>query len=159
MSSAVATDGRSDFDFIFGRWRVHNRKLRDNTDPACDEWIEFDSTSAAEPILGGLGHIDRIWADSFEGLTLRQFDPEARVWRIWWASSRRPGHIDVPLEGTFSDGRGVFFCDDVVGGHATKVRFAWTNPTPDTARWEQAFSYDDGATWRVNWIMDFTRSE
>ena len=32
------------------------------------------------------------------------------------------------------------------------------NPTPGTAaRWEQAFSADGGATWEVNWVMEFTR--
>lgn len=157
MSSAVPVDGRSDFDFIFGRWRVRNRKLVDVTDPACDEWVEFEATAAAEPILGGLGHVDRMWAGTFEGFTLRQFDPEARVWRIWWASSARPGHLDTPVEGAFSGGCGRFSCEDVLGGRAVKVRFEWTNPTPDTARWEQAFSYDDAVTWHTNWTMDLTR--
>ncbi|MFF2936289.1 hypothetical protein [Streptomyces mirabilis] len=138
---------------------MRNRKLVDVDDPAGEEWIEFDATVAAEPILGGLGHVDRIWADSFDGFTLRQFDPKAKVWRIWWASSTRPGHLDPPVEGSFSDGRAQFFCDDVLGGHAVKVRFDWTNATPDTARWEQAFSYDEGATWRTNWTMDLTRTE
>ncbi|MET8326955.1 hypothetical protein [Streptomyces sp. NPDC005181] len=157
MNPAVPADGRSDFNFIFARWRVRNRKLVDVTDPSCEEWIEFDATSEAEPILGGLGHIDRIWTDNFEGFTLRQFDPEAKVWRIWWASSTRPGHLDPPVEGRFTDGRGEFLCEDVLGGHAVQVRFVWSFPAPDTPRWEQAFSYDDGATWRTNWTMDLIR--
>ncbi|ONI86475.1 hypothetical protein ALI144C_11230 [Actinosynnema sp. ALI-1.44] len=89
----MPADGRSDFDFVFGRWQVRNRKLVDVVDPTCDEWVGFDSAAATEPILGGLGHVE------------------------------------------------------------------WTNPTADTARWEQAFSYDGGATWRTNWTMDFTRTE
>lgn len=159
MSTEVLADGRTDFDFIFGRWKVRNRKLREHTDPACEEWIEFDATAAAEPILGGLGHIDRIWTDAFEGFTLRQFDPDAGVWRIWWADSTRPGRLDPPVEGVFSDGVGRFSCEDVLGGHAVKVRFEWTVPTRDTPRWEQAFSYDGGTTWRTNWIMDLARAE
>ncbi|GAA1391050.1 hypothetical protein [Catellatospora chokoriensis] len=157
-------DGRSDFDFIFGRWRIRNRKLRDVTDPACTEWIEFDATGHAEPILGGLSHVDRMWSDAppgedpFEGFTLRQFDPKAGIWRIWWASSRNPGHLDPPVEGAWRDGRGVFDCDDVLGGHPVKVRFEWTRDGADTARWQQSFSYDQGATWRLNWVMDFTRT-
>ncbi|WP_027941051.1 hypothetical protein [Amycolatopsis taiwanensis] len=159
MTAAVPADGRADFDFIYGRWRVHNRKQADTSDPECHEWVEFEATLEAEPILGGLGHFDRIRAETFEGFTLRQFDPQARVWRIWWASSTNPGHLDTPLEGSFTDGRGRFNCDDVVGGHAVKIRFEWTNPSADTARWVQEFSYDDGATWRTNWIMDLTRLE
>lgn len=162
-------DGRADFDFIFGRWRVRNRKLRDVTDPACTEWIEFDATAQADPILGGLGHVDRIWTEAppgeepFEGFTLRQFDPAASVWRIWWASSRNPGHLDPPVEGAWRGGRGVFDCEDVLGGHPVKVRFEWTRGevqdtgTVDAARWQQSFSYDGGATWRINWVMDLTR--
>ena len=30
--------------------------------------------------------------------------------------------------------------------------------TADTARWEQAFSTDDGQTWETNWVADFTRA-
>ncbi|WP_230686896.1 hypothetical protein [Catellatospora vulcania] len=160
----IMDDGRADFDFIFGRWQVRNRKLRDVTDPACTEWVEFDATAHAEPILGGLGHVDRIWTDAppgeepFEGFTLRQFDPQARVWRIWWASSRNPGHLDPPVEGAWRDGRGVFDCDDVLGGHPVKVRFEWTREGADTARWQQSFSYDQGSNWRTNWVMDLSRT-
>ncbi len=156
-------DGRDDFDFIFGRWRIHNRKLRDTADPDCTEWVEFEATSHAEPILGGLGHIDRMWAEAppaaraFEGFTLRQFDPDQRIWRIWWASTNRPGYLDPPVVGAWRDGRGRFECDDVLRGRAVKVRFEWRHDSPETARWEQTFSFDGGATWRSNWVMELTR--
>jgi quinol monooxygenase YgiN len=39
------------------------------------------------------------------------------------------------------------------------VRFHWTSPVPDAARWEQAFSADGGRSWETNWIMEFTRSD
>ena len=167
-STALATggaDGRGDFDFIFGRWRVQNRKLADVTDPACTQWVTFGAVSQAEPIFGGLGHMDRIWAEAppggkpFEAFTLRQFDPGARVWRIWWAASNRPGHLDPPVQGCWTGGVGRFFCEDTLNGHQVRVRFEWTNPTLSTARWEQAFSYDSGVSWSVNWIMELTRAE
>jgi hypothetical protein len=67
--------GSRAFDFIYGRWRVHNRKLRDVTDPNCEEWVEFEATSEAFPILDGIGHVDRIYVPDppdggpFEGFT------------------------------------------------------------------------------------------
>ena len=39
-----------------------------------------------------------------------------------------------------------------------KVRFDWTTETPASAHWEQAFSYDHGATWHTNWIMDLRKA-
>jgi NIPSNAP len=41
---------------------------------------------------------------------------------------------------------------------AQSGRFHWTNPAPDAARWEQAFSADGGRSWETNWIMEFTRA-
>jgi hypothetical protein len=134
-------------------------------DPDCTEWVEFDAVAHAEPILGGLGHVDRIWAQAppggqpFEGFTLRQFDPQAQLWRIWWAASNRPGHLDPPVEGSWTDGLGRFCCDDILNGRPVKVRFEWTHETPTTAQWEQSFSYDAGITWRVNWTMRLTRTD
>ena len=157
-------DGRHDFDFIFGDWTIHNRKLRDVIDRGCEEWVEFASTSHAEPIFRGLAHIDRIDAGPdtpggpWEGLTLRQFDPQQRLWRIWWASSRNPGHVDPPLSGRFTNGIGVFIGDDCLDGRPIKLRFYWTTPEAGRARWTQEFSYDEGDTWHPNWTMDFTKA-
>ncbi|TFV32075.1 hypothetical protein E4K10_14630 [Streptomyces sp. T1317-0309] len=61
------------------------------------------------------------------------------------------------MEGSLTDGVGLFFCDDVLGGHEVKVRFQWTTHDPDAPRWEQAVSYDGGTTWRTNWTMDLAR--
>ncbi len=158
-------DGRADFDFIFGRWRVRNRKLRDVTDPSCTEWVEFDAVAEAAPILGGLGHVDRMWTEAppgeepFEGFTLRQFDPQERVWRIWWASSQRPGHLDPPVQGAWVDGRGVFDTEDTLDGRLVQVRFEWEREGEDTAQWQQSFSFDQGRTWHINWIMTFSRAD
>jgi hypothetical protein len=112
--SQPSTDGRRDFDFLLGRWRLHNRRL---------------------------------------------VDPATRLWRIWWASTSRPGHMDPPVEGRFSDGYGRFFGDDVLDGQPVKVRFIWKDITKGSPRFEQAFSYDNGQHWQTNWIILLSRQE
>ncbi len=91
-------------------------------------------------------------------MTLRQYDPDDGVWRIWWASTHRPGRLDPPLSGRFTDGVGVFTGQDVLGDSPIDLRFTWTNPAPDRARWTQELSWDAGQTWRLDWVMDFSRS-
>jgi hypothetical protein len=156
-------DGREDFDFLFGTWRIANRKLTDALDPDCTEWLEFATTGTAHPILDGLGNIDSVVAPSdgplagFQGFTLRLFEPGQRLWRIWWSSTNRPGVLDEPMEGRFTDGTGVFHGVDTIAGQRIDVRFNWT-PGASAARWSQDFSRDGGATWWTTWIMDFTRA-
>ena len=156
-------EGHRQFDFIFGRWIIHNRKLVDTTDPACEEWIEFEASSEAFPVLDGYGHVDRMYArnpsgtDPFEGFTLRLFDAENGTWKIWWSSTRAPGVLDTPVEGRIQDGHGVFECEDEVGGRKVVVRFEWLTRDPDSPRWQQSFSYDGGRTWKLNWVMNLTR--
>lgn len=162
---AVHTDGRTDFDFIFGEWTIANRKLED---PLADEptkWLKFEATSEAGPILDGLGNYDVLSAPDFpgrpgfHGFSLRLFDPETGLWRIWWASTVGRGELDTPVVGRFQDGEGRFECDDVLGGRALRVRYEWKDITPSSARWEQSFSFDEGGSFETNWIAELTRRE
>lgn len=159
----MTQNGSTDFDFVFGHWAVHHHKLADVTDRDRTDWIDFDGVGEARPVLGGLGNVDTVSAtlpggDSFEGMTLRLYDPGADLWRIWWSSTRQPGVLDPPVAGRFRDGRGVFLGEDEIGGKPALVRYLWSAITPTSARWEQDFSFDGGATWDpVNWIMTFTR--
>jgi hypothetical protein len=57
------------------------------------------------------------------------------------------------------DGRGEFYDREELNGRPILVRFVWSEITPTSAHFEQAFSEDDGATWEVNWITDQTRIE
>jgi hypothetical protein len=59
------------------------------------EWSEFDARSDVEPVLNGLGNIDRYSAvrtgESIEGVTLRLFNPATGEWSIHWADTVRRG--------------------------------------------------------------------
>ncbi len=59
------------------------------------------------------------------------------------------------MVGSFGGDQGVFLAEEVVGGHAVTVRFEWLAGA--SPRWQQSFSYDGGQSWKVNWVMDFSR--
>lgn len=61
------------------------------------------------------------------------------------------------MVGRFRAGRGVFYGVDSFEGKPIDVRFVWSDMTPVSCRWEQAFSPDHGNSWETNWIMTFTR--
>ena len=151
--------GASDFDFIHDRWTVEHRKLARRL-VGSNEWLTFRGTVSGTPILGGLGNTDENMLDdpsgAYEALTVRTFDPGSGEWSIVWIDGRDP-KPDAPVRGHFVDGVGTFQGDDVLAGQPILVRFTWSGITPGTARWEQAFSADAGATWELNWIMQFTR--
>ena len=98
-------DGRHDFDFFLGEWRIANRKLADPLAEGSESrrWLEFEATAKAAPILGGLGNHNTYSSPDFpgwpgfHGFALRLFDPKSGLWRIWWASTIGRGHLDTPL--------------------------------------------------------------
>ena len=155
-------NGSHDFDFWIGRWNIRNERLKARL-VGSTEWETFAATGEAHFLPGGLGNIDQFvaseWRPGFVGMTVRLFDQTSQLWRIYWADNIRRV-FDPPVIGAFNaDGVGVFEGDDEHEGTAVRVRFKWTHETPATARWEQAFSPDGGATWETNWIMHMTRAD
>ena len=69
----------------------------------------------------------------------------------------RGGVMTEPTIGEFKDGRGEFFSRETLDGRAIFVRFVISDITPNSCRFEQAFSDDGGKTWEVNWIATDTR--
>ena len=155
-------DGRDDFDFLIGRWRVRNRRLVARLRGA-SEWQEFEATVDGQRLPAGIGNLDCLHIPAFvDGLPLdvidvKVFDPGSRAWTMIQADDRT-GQFGAPLVGRFADGRGDFVGDDTFEGRPIRIRFRWSDVTSSSARWEQAFSPDGGETWETNWTMAFTRT-
>lgn len=157
QANAISTD----FDFEFGAWRVHHRRLKRRL-AGCDEWEVFEGTSETRPVLGGNGNIEdnliHFPSGPYRAIAIRAHDADKGTWAIWWLSSLNPHELDVPVIGRFEDGRGAFYSDETFEGRPVRVRFLWLDTHGATPRWEQAMSTDGGQTWETNWTMDFSRA-
>ncbi|MCU6434073.1 hypothetical protein LPB67_09870 [Undibacterium sp. Jales W-56] len=158
-------DGIHDFDFLIGHWRVENRRLvkrlQDN-----HEWETFEATQYNQSLPAGIGNYDDFvaasWRPGFVGMSLRLFNPQTRLWSIYWldnqsAGLNAAGVLLPPVVGKFENGIGVFECDDELDGKPIRVRYTWSDIQRDSACWEQAMSPDQGKTWEMNWQMRFQR--
>ena len=157
---AAPSDGRDGFDFLAGRGTGAHRRLQRRV-VGSKVWEEFGGVCESRPIIGGLGNVDdnvlELPAGTYRAATLRVFDPAARLWSIWWVDGRAP-RLEPPVHGGFRDGFGTFLGDDALDdGRPVWVRFTWSEITAHSARWDQAFSADGGATWEDNWTMRFGR--
>ena len=158
MAYDAHDDGRRDFHFLYGRWAVRHRRLTARGVGA-DDWDAFEGSSFTHGVMGGLCNVEENdFPDrGFQGVAFRTFDIAEQRWSIYWVSST-DGVMQPPVHGRFEDGIGLFHGEDVDGDRPVKVRYRWDGITSSTARWSQAYSYDDGATWETNWTMDFTRT-
>src|ERR1041385_8925935 len=55
--TASPNSSPNDFDFLVGKWNLHNRHL-DKRLANCHEWTEFDSSDVNKKILNGAADID-----------------------------------------------------------------------------------------------------
>jgi hypothetical protein len=158
-----AVPGLHDFDFLVGRWRVHHRKLKVRLANNHD-WIEFEGTLYSQPLMEGYSNVDDLMLNvpgvPYRGVALRSFDTKSQQWSIWWLDSRTPlGPLAPPMKGGFKNGVGTFYGDDILNGKKVLARFLWSDITPTSCHWEQAYSPDGGKTWETNWVQDIRRVE
>jgi hypothetical protein len=55
--AASTTSSQNDFDFLVGRWKMHNRRLNKRLE-GCNDWTEFDSSDDNSKILSGSADMD-----------------------------------------------------------------------------------------------------
>jgi hypothetical protein len=149
--TASENSSRHDFDFLIGGWKIRNRKLKEPL-AGRDEWDEFDATQNLRQVLLGFGNFDifstQFDGKPFEGFTLRLFDPQTRLWTIYWADSNAV-RLDGGKVGSFDGDIGEFFARD--------VKFHWDKRNREAPVWSAAFSVDEGQTWEWNWYAYFAR--
>lgn len=157
---AQARDGSRDFDWEIGSWTTQLRYLPEPL-TGSTRWVEYRGTTEVRPVLGGRANLVELSVEGasgqIEGMSLRLYDPKARQWTLNFASVRS-GRLTPPVTGAFdAKGRGTFYGVDSVGDRTVLVRFVISDVTPNSARFEQAFSADGGASWETNWIAVDTR--
>jgi hypothetical protein len=152
-------DGQHDFDFEIGTWKTNVKRL---TKPLTGSttWVEMNGTTVARKVWNGRANLIELEADGpsghFTGLSLRLYNPQSQQWSLNFANAA-DGTLAQPTIGQFKNGRGEFYDQETFNGRAIFVRFVITPLTPDSIRFEQAFSDDGGKTWEVNWIATDTR--
>ena len=152
-------DGQHDFDFEIGTWKTQLSRLQRPL-TGSTTWVKYEGTTVVRKVWNGRANLVELVADGpaghFEGLSLRLYNPQSRQWSLNFAGGNS-GAMSPPVIGAFKNGRGEFYGQEIFNGRAIFVRFVISDVTPDSCRFEQAFSDDGGKTWEVNWIATDTR--
>lgn len=161
QQTAKLRDGQHDFDFNFGTWKTHVSRLAHPL-TGSKQWVEYDGTSVVSKVWDGGASLFELDvsgpAGRIEGMGLRLYNPETHQWSLSWANSS-DGVINKPMIGEFKEGRGEFFDQEEFNGRIILARNGFYDITPNSSRFEQAFSADGGKTWETNWVMTFKRQE
>ena len=156
---APPRDGSHDFDFNFGVWRTHIRRIEDPF-AAPDRGIELTGTVTVRRIWGGKAALEEIEADGaaghMQGMTLFLYNPQSGQWSQTFANSRQ-GALQPSTIGEFRNGRADLYGQDTFHGRSILVRGSWSDITPDAHRYEESYSDDGGQSWHPAFIAQLTR--
>jgi hypothetical protein len=164
---AALRDGQHDFDFHLGAWKTHIRSLQRPL-TGSTTWVEYKGTLVARKVWDGRAQLEELKADELkadgpgrriEDLLLFLYNPQTRQWSLNPAASN-DGVMGPRLVGQFRNGRGEFYSiEPATQGRSVLVRQVWSDITPTSHRFEQAFSNDGGRTWEPNFVAQLTRAE
>lgn len=158
VGSAQAPQQRQ-FDFWVGAWDV-NLRVRHNDGTWHDD---IQAREYSYPLLDGKA-IMELWSETSrvngrQGYSIRYYRGDLDQWELWlnWPEPNQSG--SSYLRGQFRHNRGEFFSDSKQNDSTTvTARYTFSDITPTSFRWDDAFTADHGATWRNAWIMEFTRT-
>ncbi|MGA7924622.1 MAG: hypothetical protein WCA20_01350 [Candidatus Sulfotelmatobacter sp.] len=157
--SVTDHDGQHDFDFQIGVWTPHIRRLQ-NPLSGSAKWAEYQGRTVVRKVWNGRANLVELEADGAAGhleiLCLRLYDPKTHEWSLNYANSAG-GTLSPPVIGEFKNGRGEFYGQDQLNGRPIYVRNVFSDITPTSCHFEQAFSEDGGKTWEVNFVETLTR--
>jgi hypothetical protein len=155
-----STSSQIDFDFLVGKWKVKNRKLKVRLNHS-NEWDEFESELHMRKALNGMGNVENYYASfdgkPFEGLAVRLFNTQTRLWTIYWMDTNGMMMDQHPVTGSFEKGVGKFYAQDTFDGKEILVIYQWDATDIKQPIWSQAFSIDNGKTWEWNWEMRLSK--
>jgi hypothetical protein len=157
--AAALRDGQHDFDFNFGVWRTHIKRILDPLSGSAHS-IEMNGTVTVRKVWDGKAQLEEIETEGpnghWEGLTLFLYNPASHQWSQTFVNSK----LGVPtgsLIGEFKNGRGDFFSQDTFDGRSILVRGVWSDLKPDSHHFEESYSDDGGKTWAPAFIANLTR--
>ena len=161
-AEASPRDGQHDFDFHLGAWKTHIRSLQHPL-TGSTTWVEYEGTLDVREVWGGRAQLEELRAEGsgrrIEDLLLFLYNPQTRQWSLNPAASN-DGVMGPRLVGGFKDGRGEFYSQEpALQGRSVLVRQVWSDITPTSHHFEQAFSSDGGRTWEPNFVATLTRAE
>jgi hypothetical protein len=90
-------------------------------------------------------------------MAVRLYNPKTRLWKVYWMDSNNGTMDENPVTGSFVNGIGKFYTNDVFNKIPILVLYQWNATNPDHPIWSQAFSKDNGKTWEWNWEMTLTK--
>ena len=160
-ASRELRDGQHDFDFNFGTWKTHIKRILDPLSGATKS-IELNGTVTVRRVWDGRAQLEEIEADGpnghWEGMTLFLYNPQARQWSQSFVNSKS-GVLTAPLLGAFKDGRGELFATDTFNDRSVLVRTVWSDIKPNSHHFEQSYSDDGGKTWAPAFVATLTREK
>ena len=150
-----------DFNFALGTWKEKTTRMLHPLTGSTD-WIEMNGQSVTRTFWNGRANYTELESDGgpsghLELLALRLYNPEAKQWSVYFATSGVGVLGMPPVIGSFAGDRGEMFGGDTLNGRAILIRFTFTNLGADAMRSEQAFSADGGKSWETNWINTYSR--
>jgi hypothetical protein len=156
-----ARDGQHDFDFNFGTWKTHIKRILDPLSGSSKS-IELNGTVTVRKVWDGRAQLEEIEADGpnghWQGMTLFLYNPQAHQWSQSFVNSKS-GVLNPPLIGAFKDGRGELIASDTFNDRSILVRGVWSDIKPDSHHFEESYSSDGGRTWAPAFIATLTREK